>query len=352
MEKLKNLVDRLYDTGHLEKDEYVTLIENRDSIKEYLFSLSAKVREKHYGKDVYLRGLIEFTSYCKNNCYYCGIRAGNKEAERYRLTKEQILECCKTGYALDFRTFVLQGGEDPYFTDDMICDIVRGIKARYPDCAVTLSIGEKNEEAYRSFFEAGADRYLLRHETADCEHYSRLHPPNLTAKRRQECLYTLKKIGFQTGAGFMVGSPYQTTENLADDLLFLEKLKPEMVGIGPFIPHHATPFADMPQGTAELTIFMVALVRLILPNALLPATTALGTIVPNGRELALKAGANVVMPNLSPTDVRSKYLLYDNKICTGDESAQCRKCLENRVISAGYKVVKSRGDHVSFKERK
>ncbi|MBE6881102.1 MAG: [FeFe] hydrogenase H-cluster radical SAM maturase HydE [Ruminococcaceae bacterium] len=352
MENLKNLVDRLYDTSHLEKDEYVTLIENRDSIKDYLFSLSSNVREKHYGKDVYLRGLIEFTNYCKNNCYYCGIRAGNKDAERYRLTKEQILECCEVGYALDFRTFVLQGGEDPYYTDDMICDIVREIKARYPDCAVTLSIGEKNEETYRSFFEVGADRYLLRHETADCEHYSRLHPPNLTAQKRQECLYTLKKIGFQTGAGFMVGSPYQTAENLADDLLFLERLKPEMVGIGPFIPHHATPFADMPQGTAELTIFMVALVRLILPKALLPATTALGTIVPNGRELALKVGANVVMPNLSPTDVRSKYLLYDNKICTGDESAQCRKCLESRVTSAGYKVVKSRGDHASFTERK
>jgi len=271
MENLKNLVDRLYDTSHLEKDEYVTLIENRDSIKDYLFSLSSNVREKHYGKDVYLRGLIEFTNYCKNNCYYCGIRAGNKDAERYRLTKEQILECCEVGYALDFRTFVLQGGEDPYYTDDMICDIVREIKARYPDCAVTLSIGEKNEETYRSFFEVGADRYLLRHETADCEHYSRLHPPNLTAQKRQECLYTLKKIGFQTGAGFMVGSPYQTAENLADDLLFLERLKPEMVGIGPFIPHHATPFADMPQGTAELTIFMVALVRLILPKALLPA---------------------------------------------------------------------------------
>lgn len=352
MEKLKELVDRLYDTHHLEKQEYATLIDNRDSIKEYLFSLSSKVREEHYGKDVYLRGLIEFTSYCRNNCYYCGIRAGNKNAERYRLTKEQILECCDTGYELDFRTFVLQGGEDPYYTDDMICDIIKEIKARYPDCAVTLSIGEKEEESYRRFYEAGADRYLLRHETADSEHYSRLHPSSLTAQKRQECLFILKRIGFQTGAGFMVGSPYQTTENLADDLLFIEKLKPEMVGIGPFIPHRATPFADMPQGTAELTIFMVALVRLILPEALLPATTALGTILPNGRELALKAGANVVMPNLSPTDVRSKYLLYDNKICTGDESAQCRACLENRVLSAGYKVVKSRGDHASFTERK
>lgn len=352
MEKLKILVDRLFVTGHLDRNEYITLIENRDSIKEYLFSLSSMVREKHYGKDVYLRGLIEITSYCKNNCYYCGIRAGNKNAERYRLTKEQILDCCETGYILDLRTFVLQGGEDPYYTDDMICNILREIKARYPDCAVTLSIGEKTEESYRRFYEAGADRYLLRHETADYEHYSKLHPSSLTAKQRQECLYTLKKIGFQTGAGFMVGSPYQTCENLADDLLFLEKLKPEMVGIGPFIPHHATPFAGMPQGTAELTIFMLALVRLILPTALLPATTALGTILPNGRELALKVGANVIMPNLSPTDVRSKYLLYDNKLCTGDESAQCKKDLEDKVLSAGYKVVTNRGDHASFTERK
>ncbi|MBQ8790323.1 MAG: [Ruminiclostridium sp.] len=352
MEKLKILVDRLYDTHHLEKDEYITLIENRDSIRDYVFSLSSAVREKYYGKDVYIRGLIEFTSYCKNNCYYCGIRAGNKDAKRYRLSKEQILECCETGYDLGFRTFVMQGGEDPYYTDDIICDIVGEIKTRYPDCAVTLSIGEKSEESYRRYYEAGADRYLLRHETADCEHYSKLHPAPLTAENRQKCLFNLKKIGFQTGAGFMVGSPYQTNENLADDLLFLEKLQPEMVGIGPFIPHHATPFRNMPQGTAELSIFMLALVRLILPAALLPATTALGTILPDGRELALKAGANVVMPNLSPTDVRSKYLLYDNKISTGEESAQSVKSLESRVISAGYKVVKTRGDHASFTERK
>ena len=352
MEKLKKLVDRLYDSQHLEKTEYVALIENRDKIKDYLFSLSEKVREKHYGKDVYLRGLIEFTSYCKNNCYYCGIRASNKNAERYRLSKEQILECCEIGYNLDFRTFVLQGGEDPYFTDDVVCDIVREIKTRYPDCAVTLSIGEKSEEAYKSYFEAGADRYLLRHETANHEHYGKLHPSQLTAKKRQECLFTLKKIGFQTGAGFMVGSPYQTSEHLADDLLFLEKLKPEMVGIGPFIPHCATPFADMPQGSAELTLFMIALVRLILPTALLPATTALGTINPSGRELALKVGANVIMPNLSPVDVRSKYLLYNNKISTGEEAAECKKILVDKVTAAGYRVVKSRGDHASFTERK
>ena len=346
------LIDKLYSTHHLDSNEYVALIKNGESHSDYLFALSDKVRREHYGDEVYLRGLIEFSSYCKNDCYYCGIRCGNKQAERYRLDKEQILECCGTGYELGFRTFVLQGGEDPFYTDDMICDIVSSIKKVYPDCAVTLSIGEKSEESYRRYYESGADRYLLRHETADYEHYSKLHPVGLSAENRQNCLRTLKKIGFQTGAGFMVGSPYQTAENLADDMLFLEELKPEMVGIGPFIPHHATPFANMPQGTVELTLFMLGLVRLALPDVLLPATTALGTIHPQGRELALKAGANVVMPNLSPVSVRKKYLLYDNKICTGDESAQCRMCLQKRVESAGYRIVESRGDHAAYNERK
>ncbi len=352
MNEMEALVDKLYNEHHLEKDEYVALIENRESVRDYLFELSRSVRGKYYGKEVYIRGLIEFSSYCKNDCYYCGIRRSNKQAERYRLSREQILDCCKTGYKLGFRTFVLQGGEDPYYSDDMICDIVCSVKKEFPDCAVTLSIGERSEESYRRYFESGADRYLLRHETADCEHYSKLHPLELSAKHRQDCLRILKKIGFQTGAGFMVGSPYQTAENLADDMLFLEELKPEMVGIGPFIPHHATPFAAMPQGTTELTLFMLGLVRLVLPDVLLPATTALGTIHPNGRELALKAGANVVMPNLSPTDVRKKYLLYDNKICTGDESAQCRMCLQRRVESAGYEIIESRGDHAAYNERK
>lgn len=352
MDSLFSLIDRLEKERHLEKNEYIRLIDRHTdkALSEYLFSCSSKIREANYGKDVYLRGLIEFTSYCKNDCYYCGIRCSNKSAERYRLTDEQIMECCKTGYELGFRTFVLQGGEDPYFTDEKICGIVRSIKKEFPDCAVTLSIGEKSEDSYRRYYEAGADRYLLRHETADYSHYSRLHPPQLSAENRQNCLYTLKKIGYQTGAGFMVGSPYQTSENLAEDMLFIEKLKPEMVGIGPFIPHHATPFADMQQGTLELTLFMLGLIRLALPQVLLPATTALGTINPQGRELGLKAGANVVMPNLSPVGVRSKYLLYDNKICTGDESAQCRACLERRVNAAGFKIVTSRGDHASFNQ--
>ncbi len=350
---LIKLIDKLYESQHLEEEEYILLIDNRDEVKEYLFEKALKVRRKYYGNEVFVRGLIEFTNYCKNDCYYCGIRCKNKNAERYRLTGKQILDCCETGYGLGFRTFVLQGGEDPYYSDDMMCDIISEIKQHFPDCAVTLSIGEKDEETYRKYFSAGADRYLLRHETANGEHYSKLHPQNLSAQSRQECLFNLKKIGFQTGAGFMTGSPYQTSKNLAEDMLFLEKLQPEMVGIGPFIPHHDTIFADKPTGTAELTIFMVALVRLLLPMSLLPATTALATLLPNGRELALNAGANVVMPNLSPTDVRKKYLLYDNKICTGNEAAESIKKLAEIVHNSGFEIVKSRGDHASFKyERK
>ena len=258
------------------------------------------MRESVYGKDVYMRGLIEFTNFCKNDCYYCGIRRSNACAERYRLTKGQILDCCETGWALGFRTFVLQGGEDPWFTDDRLCDIVRAIKSGYPGCAVTLSVGEKSLETYRAYREAGADRYLLRHETADSAHYRRLHPPELSPENRKRCLRDLKALGFQTGCGFMVGSPYQTTDNIIHDLLFIKALNPEMVGIGPFIPHHDTAFRDAAAGTLSETLFLLGVVRLMLPSVLLPATTALGTIHPSGRELGLLAGANVVMPNLSP----------------------------------------------------
>jgi len=297
---------------------------------------------------VYIRGLIEFTNYCRNDCYYCGIRRSNREAERYRLTKEQILECCSTGYDLGFRTFVLQGGEDGYFTDDRMVDIISSIKSEYPDCAITLSIGEKSHESYKAFFDAGAERYLLRHETADPEHYRKLHPQELSLKNRKKCLQDLKKIGFQVGCGFMVGSPYQTTDCLVEDLLFIKEFSPHMVGIGPFIPHHATQFAEKPAGTLELTLFLLGIIRLMLPTVLLPATTALGTIHPRGRELGILAGANVVMPNLSPRSVRKKYMLYDNKICTGDEAAECRYCLERRLESIGCRVAVSRGDHKSF----
>lgn len=342
---MKSLIDKLERNSVLSKDEYTFLISGFDNeTSEYLFEKARNIREKYYGKDVYIRGLIEFTSYCKNNCLYCGLRCGNKNAQRYRLSKEDILECCKNGYELGFRTFVLQGGEDPYFTDERMLDIISSIKSEYPDCAFTLSVGEKSYETYKAFFDAGADRYLLRHETADNEHYAKLHPKEMSALNRKRCLEDLKSIGYQVGCGFMVGSPYQTAENLADDMLYIKKLQPQMVGIGPFISQHDTPFADQKNGTLELTLFMLGLLRLTLPYALIPSTTALGTIHPLGREKGILAGANVVMPNLSPVSVRKKYLLYDNKICTGDESAECRRCLEQRMRSIGYNVVVSRGD--------
>lgn len=337
------LVEKLRENRDLSDMELKELIES-DTHDEALTRAADEVRRERYGDAVYLRGLIEFSSYCKNNCLYCGLRAGNANAERYRLSKEQILSCCDEGYVLGYRTFVLQGGEDPYYSDDMICDIVRSIKEKYPDCAVTLSIGEKPRESYEKYFAAGADRYLLRHETADSDHYGKLHPDNMSSENRKRCLYDLKEIGYQVGSGFMVGSPYQTTENLIADLRFLQELQPDMIGIGPYITHKDTPFRDMEGGTLELSLRMLAILRLMFPYALLPSTTALGTINPTGRELGLKAGGNVVMPNLSPTNVREKYAIYDNKICTGEESAQCRRCLEMRIKSAGYRAVTDRGD--------
>lgn len=347
---MKRLIDKLYETQCLDISEYRALISGRnDELSEYLFSLSREIRERYYGKGVYIRGLIEYTNYCKNDCYYCGIRRSNRNVSRYRLDKNDILSCCREGYELGFRTFVLQGGEDMFFTDERMCDIISGIKNNYPDCALTLSIGERSRESYQTFFDAGADRYLLRHETADCIHYSKLHPPELSLENRKRCLYDLKEIGYQVGTGFMVGSPFQTSDNLAGDMVFLKELQPSMVGIGPFISHKDTPFADKSSGTLELTLFMLGLIRLTLPYALIPSTTALGTIAPNGRELGLKAGANVIMPNLSPVEVRKKYMLYDNKICTGEESAQCIQCLKERVSSVGYEIVTARGDAANFK---
>ncbi|MDR0958232.1 MAG: [FeFe] hydrogenase H-cluster radical SAM maturase HydE [Clostridiales bacterium] len=309
-----------------------------------LFIEADKTRRAVYGTDVYLRGLIEFSNYCKNDCLYCGIRNSNKNLKRYRLSPEEIVSCCENGYKLGFRTFVLQSGEDSFFTDKIICGIVASIKEKFSDCAVTLSVGEKTKETYRSFFSAGADRYLLRHETANEEHYRKLHPQYMKLSERKQCLFDLKEIGFQVGAGFMVGSPYQTQENIIEDLIFLRKLNPDMIGIGPFINHADTPFASFPNGSLEVTLRLIAVLRLLFPFALIPATTALGTIAHNGRELGLKAGANVVMPNLSPTEIRKLYSLYDNKICTGDEAAECRRCIEHRIIKAGYNAAVSRGD--------
>lgn len=326
----------------LTDNELVRLI-STDEYDEKLKARADEVRQSIYGRDVYIRGLIEFTSYCRRNCLYCGLRRENKR-ERYRLTDDQIMECCETGYSLGFRTFVLQGGEDAFFDDLHICRIVSNIKERFPDCAVTLSIGEKPRESYLAYKKAGADRYLLRHETADFAHYGKLHPSEMSLKNRMRCLYDLKELGYQTGTGFMVGSPFQTAESIVSDLRFMQKLQPEMIGIGPFIPAEGTPFAGYPAGELSLTLRLISIIRLMFPNALIPSTTALGTIHPKGREMGLAAGANVVMPNLSPTSVRKLYSIYDNKICTGDEAAECCRCLENRVAAAGYRIVTDRGD--------
>ena len=347
-EKERNLVQRLEAERSLSDEELLALLNCTDpEVLDYLAERARHVREKYYGKDVYIRGLIEFSSYCKNDCLYCGLRRSNRKAQRYRLTPQEILSCADQGYALGFRTFVLQGGEDMHFTDELVTDLVRQIKQRHPDCAVTLSLGEREKDSYQMFFDAGADRYLLRHETADAEHYAKLHPDEMSWEHRMGCLRVLREIGYQVGCGMMIGSPFQTQECLLKDLRFLQEFRPEMVGMGPFIPHQDTPFHDRPAGTLIDTLRLLSIVRLMLPDVLLPATTALGTIHPMGREQGILAGANVVMPNLSPTDVRGKYLLYDNKICTGDEAAECVRCLQRRVEGIGYQVVESRGDHIS-----
>ncbi|MDE6726070.1 MAG: [FeFe] hydrogenase H-cluster radical SAM maturase HydE [Ruminiclostridium sp.] len=339
------IINKLYRTGDLTDKELKQLIENRTEEDFTLLSQKARSRcDEEYNNKIYMRGLIEFSSYCKNDCLYCGLRRSNKNAERYRLSKEDIMNCCENGYKLGFRTFVIQGGEDAFYSDDLFCEIIEGIKEKFPDTAVTLSLGERSRESFKRLFDAGADRYLLRHETADSDHYGKLHPKELTLEHRMECLKQLKEIGYQTGCGFMVGSPYQTAECIVKDLRFIKKFQPQMVGIGPFIPHKDTPFKEEKAGTLEFTLFLLSVIRLLLPKVLLPATTALGTIDPTGREKGIKAGANVVMPNLSPVGVRKKYSLYDNKICTGEEAAECVECLRKRMQSAGGELVVDRGD--------
>ena len=345
MQTLVEIIDQIKNEQTIYREQLQTLLATTDEQAiNYLRDTARKVADDIYGKQVFIRGLIEFTNYCKNDCIYCGIRRSNPNAQRYRLTEEEILSCCANGYELGFRTFVLQGGEDPYFTDERICNIVAKIKQDYPDCAVTLSIGEKDKASYQAFYDAGADRYLLRHETADEAHYQSLHPAEMSFQHRIQCLYDLKEIGYQVGCGFMVGSPGQTVGTLYEDLMFIKKLQPHMVGFGPFIPQKDTPFGQEPAGTMEQTLRLLSIIRLIHPHVLLPSTTALGTIHPLGREKGIQAGANVVMPNLSPVAVREKYKLYDNKICTGDEAAECRHCMARRMESVGYQVVVSRGD--------
>lgn len=344
-----DLVDKLVAEQDLSDHELLDLLVNMDSdSKSYLIKKADQVRRENYGNKVFMRGLLEISSYCKQHCIYCGIRSENQHAERYRLTLDQIMSACAEGYRLGYRTFVIQGGEDDYFTDDKIVKMIKAIKSKYPDTRVTLSLGEKERASYQKYYDAGADRYLLRHETSSEALYKQLHP-KMSFDHRMQCLKNLKEIGYQVGAGFMVGVPGQTLEDLVGDLKYLKNLKPHMIGIGPFVPHKDTPFRDFKSGTVELTETLLAIIRLLLPDVLLPATTSLGTIDNKGRERGLKAGGNVVMPNLSPMDVRDKYALYDGKICTGDEAAQCRKCIEGRINSIGYEVDMSVGDNINWR---
>ena len=339
------LIDQLRTERSLPMEAYEQLIAQRTPELAARLAQAAVVEcERVYGDAIYTRGLIEFTNHCKNNCLYCGIRAGNASCRRYRLTRGQVLACAERGYAFGFRTFVLQGGEDPAVTDEWLCGTVQALKVAHPDCAVTLSVGERERESYRRLREAGADRYLLRHETASAAHYRKLHPRSMSFDNRMRCLQDLRDLGYTVGCGFMVGSPFQTPADLAADLKFIEEFGPEMCGIGPFVPHHATPFARYPGGTVELTCFMLSLIRLIKPDILLPATTALGTIDEQGREKGVLSGANVVMPNLSPIEHRADYELYDNKICTGDDAAECVGCLGTRMVSIGRYLAVDRGD--------
>ena len=337
--------DRIDRIAALPRDELRALLTRlNDSEAEHLFARARAVREQSYGNAVFLRGLIEFSSYCKNDCYYCGLRCGNPRAERFRLQHDDILNCCRMGYSLGIRTFVLQSGEDPYFDDARMVPIVQAIRREFPDCAITLSLGERSRESYQALYDAGANRYLLRHETANLEHYAKLHPANMRLENRLHCLQTLREIGFQVGCGFMVGSPGQTIECLLDDLTFLSEFQPEMVGIGPFLPHSGTPFAHAPPGTTDQTLLLLAITRLLLPNALLPATTALGTLHLSGREQALRAGANVIMPNLSPAEARKQYLLYDGKASADADIVDSLRSLKDCVERAGYVIEVSRGD--------
>lgn len=342
-----SLVDKLCERRSLSVDEYERLVAGRTpELAEELARRAVAERKRVWGTKVFARGLIEVSSYCVNDCYYCGIRRSNRQVARYRLSPERILACAEEGYGLGFRTFVLQGGEDPWFSDQRLCDIVARVRSAHPDCAVTLSMGERSRASYQALHDAGAERYLLRHETANPLHYRRLHPPEMSFERRMRCLEDIRDIGYAVGIGFMVGSPYQQPRDLAMDLKLVEEFGPQMCGIGPFVTHHATPFASQESGSLELTCYLLSIIRLIGPGILLPATTALGSIHPQGREKGIMSGANVVMPNLSPADVRKDYELYDGKICTGEEAAECRGCLAARMRSIGYEIVVDRGDPV------
>ena len=343
---MQNIVDYIASARDLSLEQLMKLM-TADDIEgvKYLFQKAHETAQRVYGNKIFMRGLIEISNHCKNDCLYCGIRRSQQGVSRYRLTKEGILECCQQGYGLGFRTFVLQGGEDGWFDDDRMCDIVATIHQQYPDCAITLSLGERSRESYQRLYDAGASRYLLRHETADAKHYAKLHLAEMSYSNRQRCLHDLKEIGYQVGCGFMVGSPFQTLDTLYQDLQLIRRLKPEMVGIGPFIPATGTPFADRPAGTVDATLRLLAIIRLLHPSVLLPATTALGTLHPQGRELGILAGANVVMPNLSPKSHRKEYSIYDNKLATGSEAAESADEIRTSLHEMGAEAPADRGDY-------
>lgn len=343
---MKEIIDHIVSTRNLTLEQFVGLMSTEDqSVVSHLFQQSHQLAQRVYGNKIFIRGLIEISNHCKNDCLYCGIRRSRTDVHRYRLSKEDILQCCQQGYGLGFRTFVMQGGEDGWFDDDRMCDIVATIRHQFPDCAITLSLGERPRESYQRLFDAGADRYLLRHETADPMHYAKIHPSDMSYDNRMRCLHDLKEIGYQVGCGFMVGSPFQTLENLFADLQFIRSFQPEMVGIGPFIPTTGTPFADRPSGTVDATLRLLAIIRLLHPRVLLPATTALGTLHPQGRELGILAGANVIMPNLSPAAQRADYSIYDNKLSTGSEAAETVKDTRKRLGKLGVEIPADRGDY-------
>lgn len=361
---MKSLIDRLRKGKRLEACEYRSLLLCSEEDAESLHHAARDVAVEHFGNSIFIRGLIEISNVCRNDCLYCGIRKSNTSVKRYTLTDEQILQCCRQGHALGFRTFVLQGGEMPPNRDEDIIRLCRKIRNEFPDCAITLSLGERSGSAYRIFREAGADRYLLRHETHNAGHYSMLHPPGMSLQHRLQCLDILKSFGYQTGTGIMTGSPYQSIDNIVEDILYIQDFKPEMIGLGPFIPHSGTPFADywepagshvpestlMPgldrrQAAMESALRLISIFRLIFPDALIPATTALATISPRGRERGILAGANVLMPNLSPPQVRDDYSLYDGKASSGAEAAEGLAGLKEKLSEIGYRIVTDRGDY-------
>ena len=343
---MEKLIDKLHQKHTLTAEEYRSLLLCADTITNvYLQKKAQQTTIDRFGNAVFIRGLIEISNRCRNNCLYCGIRKGNTMVSRYALSRETILSCCREGHALGFRTFVLQGGEDVSQTDDWVTETVSAVRKEFPDCAITLSLGEKSKEAYQRFFEAGANRYLLRHETFNETHYQELHPSEMSRNHRLRCLEWLKEIGYQTGTGIMVGSPGQTIDHLVEDLLFIERFHPEMIGIGPFIPHAETPFANKPAGSIKLTLKLLSILRLMHPSALIPATTALASLSSDGRERGILAGANVVMPNLSPSSVREKYSLYNQKAAFGSEAAEGLKLLEEQLNKIGYTISNERGDY-------